>query len=154
VCRIGTIVKLRGTGEFTVFPGSVDASGEAITFEKDNYYPRSFEDDDHFWGTDEEYLLDCMSKLAFATVVRKHFNSPERPNLIESAAKFLWGCGWERRDIQNLIESVAQETGLGQGTGRDVFESTLESGRAGLVHCLGADVVGDMEGWYIKDPRL
>ena len=151
----GTLIELVGRGEFTLFPGSVDASGEAITFEEDDYYPRSFNyEDDHFFDSDVDYLLDRMRKLAVAAVVLKRFNSAERPYLIESAAKFLCGCGWGRRDIQNLIESVAQEAGLGQGTGRDVFEFIQKSGRSGLVHCLGADVVGDMESWYIEDPML
>lgn len=92
-----TIIELRGEGLQTVFPGSVHASGEEITFDEDGE-PAEVE---------REVLELACTKICIATLLRRAWNAGSRHALALSAAGFFAEIGWKQKEVENLISAVA-----------------------------------------------
>jgi len=163
---IGTIVQVRGNGQMTLFPDSIDESGELITFEEScGPWPRKMslpsEEDGAPWDFDYEYLRDettsietyltnCLIQIPLATVLYKRARNSEDPSsLLQSMTKLLLGCGWPDTAIKRLIRVVECEAGTsGQEKAcRAVYKETCRAGRSGLADCLGEEAVRDIENW-------
>ncbi len=150
---IGTIVELRGNGEMTVFPGSIQESGEPIMFaEKHGPWPLPMSDDDlrdEMESTTETHLTNCLIQIPVATVLYKRWNSEDRSSLVQSTTKLLWGCGWPGQNIERLIRAVEREarTSGQEKACRAVFKETRRAGSSRLADCLGEETVRDIEKW-------
>jgi putative DNA primase/helicase len=99
----GMIVEIRGDGAQTVFPGSVHASGEQITFDTD----REPENIDY-----EQLEFACI-QLCVATTLLRHWQDGSRHGLALAVAGFLAKSGWKEADAIKLIIAVASAAGDG-----------------------------------------
>ncbi len=163
---IGTIAEVRGNGQMTVFPDSIDESGAPITFEERfGPWPRPISlpceqdwppppDFDYDYlrdetATAETYLTNCLIHIPVATVLYKRWNSEDRSSLVQSMTKLLWGLGWPDTTIERLIHVVEREAGTSgqEEVCRAVFKETCRAGRSGLADCLGEETVRDIEKW-------
>jgi len=148
---IGTIVELRGNGQMTVFPDSINVSGEPITFEKDGS-PRGFCDDDlrNYDGIAEDYLCDCLIQVAVATVLYKRWNPEDPSSLVQRMTKLLLGYGWLGTTIEDLFRVVEREVRAGgqEKVYRAVFKETRRAALSGLADCLGEETARDIGNWH------
>src|SRR5262249_14474309 len=92
------VIELRGNCHYTVFPGSVHESNEAIEFIDPNATPVNAS-----W-TD---LKSAVSKIAISTLLFKKWNDGIRHQLALTVSAVLARQGWTEDEVAFLIEAVA-----------------------------------------------
>ena len=98
--KADVIVEIRGDGAQTVFPGSVHASSEQITFDADGEPSTA----------DYEQLEFACIQLCVATTLLRHWQDGTRHELALAFAGFLAKSGWKEDDALKLIGAVARAT--------------------------------------------
>jgi hypothetical protein len=104
----GMIVEIRGDGQQTVFPGSVHASGEPVTFDL-NGEPAT---------ADYEQLEFACTQLCIGTLLLRHWQDGTRHQLALAAAGLLAKSGWKEADVSRLIVAVARAAADGEADDR------------------------------------
>jgi putative DNA primase/helicase len=104
----GMIVEIRGDGQQTVFPGSVHASGEPVTFDL-NGEPAT---------ADYEQLEFACTQLCIGTLLLRHWRDGTRHQLALAAAGWLAKNGWNEADVSRLIVAVARAAADGEADDR------------------------------------
>ncbi len=94
---VGTIVEVRGNGHQTVFPPSIHQSGEPIAFEI------AEEPGPSTWAE----LVTAALSLAIGTSLLKHWDENRRHDLALCVAGCLAKAGWEKKEVEKLILTVA-----------------------------------------------
>lgn len=140
------IVEIRGDGAQTVFPGSVHASGEQITFDADGE-PSS---------ADFEQLEFACIQICVATTLLRHWQGGSRHELALAGAGFLAKSGWKEADALKLVVAVAKAANDDDVEDRRLcVVNTYQrlalgealSGFDKLTELLGAKVVAKLGSW-------
>jgi hypothetical protein len=140
------IVEIRGDGAQTVFPGSVHASGEQITFDADGE-PATAEY--------EQLEFTCI-QLCIATVLLRHWHDGSRHELALAAAGFLAKSRWKEDDVAKLIVAVAKAAADGETDDRrhcvvDTYQRLASGepiqGYAKLCELLGEKIADKLASW-------
>lgn len=139
------IVEYRANGGHTVFPPSIHATGEGIQFVKDgtpNSVPR-------------EELIECVSKLAAASLMAKHWHRGQRHNTALALTGTLLNAGWDKDEIAHFVESVciaAQDEEISDRL--SCVETTQERERAGQSYTAApslSNLIGDKANAKLKE---
>ena len=146
------LVELRGDAHCTVFPGSVHKSAEPIEFDTDGEPAPTTWDE----------LVDCLTRLAVATVAHKNWQPTVKHDLSLCLSGYLGKAGWCETEVQHLIKVVAKKAGDPEikdrlTSVRTTFERLSQqqavSGRNDLIKLLGKDIVEAMDGWLNYSER-
>ena len=141
--KIGTIVELRGEGQYSVFPGSAfsrDKVADPIKWEAGDRYPHSIV---------AKGLLGDITCVAIATILLKQWNGACCKSLVFAAAKFMQAYRFEKFTAKHIIQGLAKTAGESEdaiknylGLVESVFECAKDVGRFELVNCLGEELSG------------
>jgi putative DNA primase/helicase len=144
--KADVIVEIRGDGAQTVFPGSVHASGEQITFDADGEPSTA----------DYEQLEFTCIQLCIATVLLRHWHDGSRHELALAAAGFLAKSRWKEDDVAKLIVAVAKAAADGETDDRrhcvvDTYQRLASGepiqGYAKLCELLGEKIADKLASW-------
>ncbi len=131
------IVEIRtGSGQQTVFPGSVHASGEPIKFD-------ICEDPAATSYLDIE--TSCI-QLAIATTLLPHWSSGKRHDMALAISGLLAKCGWKQSDTERLVRAVAEAASDKDADDRigDVADTYARHKRGQAIN--GFDALGNLIG--------
>ena len=141
------LLEYRSANVQTVFPGSIHEEGEAIEWDEDGSPS----------DVDGRVLLDCVSKLAAAALLMKHWpGQGNRQKVALALSGGLLRAGWNRPDVDEFLtvitvaagdEETSKRISTARHTARNLSDQKHVTGWPTLAGEIGRPVVDKVCDW-------